>query len=114
MNKRIIIVLIVIVLIIISIVVIRKNKNSSETRDVQSNYNSIVVDEETNEFVVHDKVTGEEKVRGNVEEGLYIYEVNPDYEPKYPLDGIEIPDYDYSQDLNDFSAINSEDNNVEE
>lgn len=86
MNKKVTIIVIIIVLIVFSLVIFstsddRNRSIKKENRMTDDFKNSISFDEGTGEFVVFDEETGDEIARGEDEVSLYIYKIDPTYNP---------------------------------
>ena len=92
MKKKIIIIAIIVILIIIIWGTRNKKENSLEsvekTEDITPS--SIIQDSETGEYVVYNEETGEEIARSEDEGSLYIYTIDPDYNPRMPLSEDEV------------------------
>lgn len=85
MNKKNIIILIVIsifLVVIIRKIIVKANTNNLSENEFDIEISNIVRDEQTGEYVIYDVKTGMEVRRSQDEADLYIYEVNPDYNPR--------------------------------
>lgn len=63
----------------------RKKQNLSEVsidEFEEKIITGIIQDNETNEYIVYNKKTGEEIARSSDESSLYIYTIDPNYNPK--------------------------------
>lgn len=87
MNKKIIIV-ICFVTIFLGFIVIKSSKNRHNTeknsQKITQNTVRILKDDVTEEYLVYNLETGDVIARGMNKEELYIYEIDPDYDPKVP------------------------------
>jgi len=90
MQKKVITSIFVIVVLIIIILIIRnvskrKGNNSISYIEEKREVSNIIKDEETGEYVIYDKETGDEIARSIFPSELHIYEVNPDYKVWSPI-----------------------------
>ena len=91
MNKKVIIILSIIVIIIISFMILFNKSKKTKSNENEINNNAkekvaeIIQDEQTGEYIVYNKKNGEEIARGYEESSLYIYTIDPDYDPKLPM-----------------------------
>ena len=90
MNKKVMIGICLIAVFMVIILVVRTKKeklddatgNSGSVEEIH--VSDIVQDEETGEYVIYDKETGEELARSEDKGSLYIYTIDPDYNPRPP------------------------------
>ncbi len=91
MNKKIVIIVLIAFVIILMCLLFTKKKsdkalsNELEANIEESRDSEIKLNEDTGEYIVYDKATGEEIARSSDEMSLHIYEVDPDYDPKTPI-----------------------------
>ncbi|MBR2290394.1 MAG: hypothetical protein IJ867_07460 [Clostridia bacterium] len=84
-KKRILILVILIIIILIGIVLLRKRKKVIHVENEISErikVSNVVQDEQTGEYVIYNLETGEEIARSEDEVSLYIYTLDPNYDPK--------------------------------
>jgi FtsZ-interacting cell division protein ZipA len=90
-TKIIIIVVAVVVIIALIINKVNKSKTTNETTSTANTTTSVTYeqDEETGEYIIYNKETGEEITRVTDEAEIKIYEDNPDYDPKLPTSDVD-------------------------
>jgi len=90
MNRKIIFTICIALVLLFTVFTFKKkfsNTDTVMTTEVDRETDrktTISKDEETGEYVVYDKNTGDEIARSFEENDLYIYEIDPEFNPKRP------------------------------
>jgi FtsZ-interacting cell division protein ZipA len=92
-KKTKIIIIVVAVVIIVALIIngVNNSKKSDENANTNTSNTNITYeqDNETGEYIIYNKETGEEITRVTDEAEIKIYEDNPDYDPKLPVSSYE-------------------------
>lgn len=99
MDKRILSIIVVIVIIIMIVITVKVKSNQNENLESNSKTIEIIQDEETGEYVVRNKITGEYLDKSLDETNLHIYEIDSNYNPDPAAKtNVDIQDYEQYND----------------
>lgn len=82
MEKKSFIICIILILIIVLFIILNsKPKDNDETYIDSPQKIEVIKDEKSDEYIIYNKSNGEEIARSKDEGMIYIYEIDPNYDP---------------------------------